>query len=150
SAIWREISLTEAASSSEAEETVEDCWLVCSAAAARLCAVVSMPLAEEDTSCTSAFTPVSNSLARARFCSLRLVRSVANFTTFHGRPFRSMIGLYEASIQTSWPPLPIRLYWAAWYSPRRSFSQNARYSALCFISGSTNRLWCLPLTSFKV
>src|ERR1700704_5338600 len=49
------------------------------------------------------------------FCA---VMSVANLTTRNGLPFLSRIGLYDAWIQTSLPPLAIRLYSAAWYLPR--------------------------------
>jgi hypothetical protein len=41
------------------------------------------------------------------------VMSVANFTILKGLPLVSRMGLYEASIQTSLPPLPMRLYSAA-------------------------------------
>jgi len=36
--------------------------------------------------------------------------------------------------------LPMRLYSAAWYSPRLRLAQNSRYAALSRIAGSTNML----------
>ena len=85
--------------------------------------------------------------AKSAALSLAAVMSVAYFTTLNGLPLRSRIGLYEASIQISLPPLPMRLYWPESNSPRLSFSQNARYSALIACVPSANMLWCWPLIS---
>ena len=51
--------------------------------------------------------------AESAVCSFCAVTSVAYLTILDGLPLESRIGLYEAWIQTSRPPLPIRLYSAA-------------------------------------
>ena len=77
---------------------VVSCWLTavnCSAEAAM--AIEVSPMA------------ASNSAIPLRIFTWS-VTSVANLTTLKGLPFRSKIGLYDAWIHTSLPPLPIRLY----------------------------------------
>ena len=58
------------------------------------------------------------------------VMSMANLMTLYGLPSVSKMGLYDAWIHTSRPPLPKRLNRAAWNRPAASSSQNRLYSAL--------------------
>ena len=55
--------------------------------------------------------------------------SVAYLTTLNGLPFMSRIGLYEAWIQTSRPPLPMRLN-SAGGTRRVQIGPEFRYSGL--------------------
>ena len=87
--------------------------------------VRSPSFAAEVTSC--ACSTACESMRLAATCA---VTSGAYLTTFTGLPLMSRIGLYEAWIQTSRPPLPSRLYWPESNSPRLSLSQNMRYSRL--------------------
>ncbi len=98
----------------------------------------------------AAFATCSVSSTAARSVSAALtcaVTSLAYLTTLNGLPFRSRIGLYDAWIQTSRPPLARRLYSPASNSPRPSFSQNRRYSSLAAWAGSANMLWWRPRIS---
>ena len=79
--------------------------------------------------------------------SFRAVTSEAIFTIFIGLPSVPITGLYDAWIQTSLPPLPMRLYSAMSKVPLRNRSQNWRYSGLLAELVSTNMRWCLPTTS---
>ncbi len=75
--------------------------------------------------------PSAVALSETMFTSSRMaVTSEAYLTTLKGLPLRSKIGLYEAWIQTSLPPLPMRLYSPAWKRPAASSDQKRWYSAL--------------------
>ncbi len=87
---------------------------------------------------------------RSAYSVFCLVTSVAYLAILKILPSASSSGLYEASIHTSLPPLPRRLYCATWYSPRFSLAQNSRYSGLAAKAGSANMEWCLPWISASV